>query len=239
MKADAKREYNRSLFTIVAPKYDFVTRGLSFFRDAAWKRALVAALPVPTASPGSRQVLDLACGTGDICELLADRYPSYSVVGLDLTPAMLVRARRRRVRRKITFVSASMDAIPYPNDAFTVVTGGYALRNAPDLDETLREILRVLEPGGTAAFLEFSRSPIPFFWALEYRLLRWWGGFWGVILHRDPSVYAYIARSLAAFPNRRRLSEKLHEHGFISVRSTLKMLGILAITTFEKPRADR
>ena len=128
-----------------------------------------------------------------------------------------------------------MDAIPYPAGTITVVTGGYALRNAPNLDTTLQELYRVLRPGGTAAFLDFSRSPVPALWAIEFRLLRWWGGLWGVILHGDAAVYAYIARSLATFPDRGELEKKLTDHGFTRVHSRLRMFGFLALTTFRKP----
>lgn len=258
VQSDRKRSYNRRLFGIVAPKYDVVTRALSFFRDSAWKREMVASLPAPNAADhaqpgGSPRALDLACGTGDLCELLAERYPSYAIDGLDLTEEMLVRARRRVRRRadaparawvrprppvrrdQINFVKGSMDELPYREGSFLVVTGGYALRNAPDLDATLREIFRVLTPDGIAAFLDFSRSPRAWFWAIEYRLLRWWGGLWGLVLHRDATVYAYIARSLTTFPDRLQLKRKLREHGFVRVRSRLRMFGFLAITTFRKP----
>ncbi|MDA3873151.1 MAG: class I SAM-dependent methyltransferase, partial [Kiritimatiellae bacterium] len=86
---ESKRLYNRNLFREVAPRYDLITRILSFGRDAAWKRWMLNQLP--HQSPGS--ILDLACGTGDITRALHQRYPHAKVIGLDLTPEMLTLAR--------------------------------------------------------------------------------------------------------------------------------------------------
>jgi len=90
-----KRELNEQLFSVVAPRYDAVTRVLSFDRDRVWKARMVAALPPVTAPV----CLDLACGTGDISFLLAAKYPDGQVLGLDLTEAMLERARARGTAR--------------------------------------------------------------------------------------------------------------------------------------------
>ena len=88
----ANMYYNTQLFAEVAPRYDFITRALSFGRDRAWKRDLIAALP-DTAAP---VCLDLACGTGDLAQALARRYPGATVVGLDLTASMLDLAVQRQ-----------------------------------------------------------------------------------------------------------------------------------------------
>ncbi len=228
-----KRAHNRRLFTTVAPRYDLVTRVLSFGRDRAWKRALVSRLPeldALSAPPGF--VLDLACGTGDITFALARRYPKAQVVGLDLNPEMLAFARRRAegVPGRLTFEEGDMQELPFDDGSVNIVTGGYALRNAPDLATTLTEIRRVLAPGGTVAFLEFSRSHRAAPAAAQLALLRFWGRLWGRVLHRDPEVYGYIAESLAAFPDLKTFESKLRRAGFSGVCSRRFMFGLLAIT---------
>ena len=235
----SKRDYNRRLFRAVAPRYGVVTWLLSFGMDGLWKRALVRRLPRRrSAGAGPRRsagwavrALDLACGTGDITLLLARRYPGGRVVGLDLSPAMLARARRRlRGQANLSFRLGDLDRLPYPAGSFDLVTGGYALRNAPDLRRSLGEVSRVLKPGGTAAFLDFNRSPHPRLGRLQLRLLALWGGLWGRLLHGNPEVYAYIAQTLALFPDRVSFEALLSELGFRRVRSRLPPGGFVSLT---------
>ncbi len=243
----SKRNYNRRVFQAVAPRYAVITRLLSFGMDAFWKRALVGRLPAGAglARPGtgdSRQgtgawprALDLACGTGDISLLLARRFPAGRVEGLDLSPAMLARARRRRGAGGIRFRLGDLDRLPYASGSFQLVTGGYALRNAPELGRCLREVFRVLDSGGTAAFLEFSRSPVPWLGRLQVRLLSAWGGLWGLLLHGNPEVYSYIAETLALFPDRTSFERQLRRLGFRKVRSLLPPGGFVSLTFAGKP----
>jgi demethylmenaquinone methyltransferase/2-methoxy-6-polyprenyl-1,4-benzoquinol methylase len=229
----SKRDYNRRVFRAVAPRYGVVTRLLSFGMDAWWKRALVTRLPRDAGD--AVRALDLACGTGDLSLLLARRFPAGQVEGLDLSPAMLARARRRRGAGSIRFRLGDLGRLPYPAESFRLVTGGYALRNAPDLRQCLREVFRVLSPGGTAAFLDFNRSPVPWLGRLEVRLLSAWGGLWGWLLHGNPEVYAYIAETLALFPDRARFEALLRELGFRRVRSRLPPGGFVSLTFAGKP----
>jgi ubiquinone/menaquinone biosynthesis methyltransferase len=229
----SKRDYNRRLFRAVAPRYGAVTRLLSFGLDAFWKRALVTRLP--RYADDNPQALDLACGTGDLSLRLARRFPTGRIEGLDLSPAMLARARRRRGAGAIRFRLGDLGRLPYPSESFHLVTGGYALRNAPDLRQCLREVFRVLAPGGTAAFLDFNRSPVPWLGGLQVRLLSAWGGLWGWLLHGNPEVYAYIAETLALFPDRTRFEALLRELGFRRVRSRLPPGGFVSLTFAGKP----
>jgi demethylmenaquinone methyltransferase/2-methoxy-6-polyprenyl-1,4-benzoquinol methylase len=114
-----------------------------------------------------------------------------------------------------------------------VVTGSYALRNAPDLRVALREIRRILKPGGTAAFLDFSKSPNFLSQCFTYRLLKFWGGFWGLLLHGTPEVYAYIAESLDQFPDRAALRDLLTQEGFTNIQSQKFYFGIVELIVFE------
>lgn len=207
---DRKRAYNQALFTEVAPRYDVVTRALSLGRDRAWKRRLIAALP--DENPGL--CVDLACGTGDITRMLAARYPGSTVVGIDLTPSMLEIAQRIEPALACQYRQADLCDTGLEPGSADVVTGGYALRNAPDLVAGLREVRRVLRPGGVAAFLDFSKPPSSTLQRIEHGLLHGWGGLWGWVLHRDPEVYQYIAQSLGHYPDRRALARMVRDQGF-------------------------
>jgi len=225
---DSKRNYNEGLFTRVATEYDQATRAMSFGRDRIWKRRLVGLLP-ELAAPNC---VDLACGTGDVTFELATRYPNANVVGIDLTPAMIEVARERSRFSRVTFQAEDMCHTTVADGWADVVTGSYALRNAPVLDDAFREVRRLLKPGGCAAFLDFSKSPARWQQALQLPLLKFWGGFWGIVLHGGPE-HAYIAESLRQFPDRVALREQIAQHGF-RLDATRKcfggMLEILVMT---------
>ena len=230
---DKKRHYNRSVFTTVAPKYDFITRALSFGRDQAWKRQLIATLPDLPAP----HCLDLACGTGDLTRMLAQSYPGGEVIGLDLTPSMLDLADELTECPRIRFVEGDLGATQLPDASADVITGGYALRNAPDLNQALREVFRVLKPGGTAAFLDFSKSHKPLAQSIPLGLLHIWGSFWGLVLHRDASVYRYIADSLRTFPDRVTLRRLIKENGFELLNAQSFYCGMLECLVIKKPKS--
>jgi demethylmenaquinone methyltransferase/2-methoxy-6-polyprenyl-1,4-benzoquinol methylase len=220
---DKKLELNKELFDEIAAEYDRVTPPLSFGRDRAWKSDLIGALP-PLTGP---RCLDIACGTGDLCELLAAKYSDADIVGLDLAEAMLKIARARVPGPRVTFRAGDMCRMEFPDGTFDIVTGGYALRNAPDLKQALAEIRRVLKPGGTAAFLDFSKPPSKSFQTLEDLALRFWGGLFGLLLHGNPEVYSYIAASLRQFPDRATFHQLLKESGFTGVDSRTFFFGVM------------
>jgi len=221
-RPEGKRKFNEELFSEVAPRYDFITRALSFGRDKRWKDELVANLP-ESESPSC---LDLACGTGDLTFRLARRYRRGRVVGLDLTGAMLELARRRNFFGNVQFVAGQMSQTEFADESFDIVTGGYALRNAPVLKDALEEIRRVMKPGGTGAFLDFSKPPNRLLQKVENVMLKAWGGFWGLVLHRNTELYTYIAESLKQFPDSSQLKRHLEQIGFRNISSKKHFLGM-------------
>ena len=228
--ADKKRYYNEQVFTEIAPRYDFITRGLSFWRDAAWKRELVAQLP----RQDSPLCLDLASGTGDIALLLAHKYPGGRVIGIDITEKMLTLARRRNTWPNVGFFRQDMLKLAVDSGTVDIVTGGYALRNAPDLECALDEIHRVLRTGGIAAFLDFSRPANSLIGKIQYGILKGWTSLWGLALHRNAEVYGYIAESLARYPDRAAMKRLLRKKGFTVLRSRLHFFGITELLVVRK-----
>jgi demethylmenaquinone methyltransferase/2-methoxy-6-polyprenyl-1,4-benzoquinol methylase len=124
----------------------------------------------------------------------------------------------------------------FDDNSFDIVTGGYALRNAPDIKKALMEIRRVMRFRGTGAFLDFSRPANAAFAKLENALLKIWGSFWGLALHGNTEVYTYIAESLKQFPDCEQLKQYLKEIGFGNIRSKKHFYGIIEIIIFEKIR---
>ncbi len=139
----------RKLFSTLGPTYDRVGAVLSFGQDPRWRRFLVSRLP---AAGGGGAVLDVATGTGLVAKRLLRR--GFTVTGLDQSPEMLVEARRRFGER-VALVEASADELPFPDASFDHVTVTYLLRYVDDPAATLRELARVVRPGGTLASLEF------------------------------------------------------------------------------------
>lgn len=229
-RPEGKRQYNEAMFGEIAPRYDFITRALSFGRDRKWKDDLVGKLP----DIGNARCLDLACGTGDITFRLAQKYPEGHVVGLDLTEAMVALARPRNSFGNVEFVIGDMSQTDFADESFEIVTGGYALRNAPDLTKALKEIRRVMKPGGTGAFLDFSKPSNRALQKVELLALKTWGAFWGLALHRNTEVYTYIAESLKQFPDSPKLKELIEQIGFGIIRSEKHFLGMTETIIVEK-----
>jgi len=140
----------RTLFAPLGPTYDRYAAALSFGQDPRWRRFLVARIE---ASP-SDTVLDVATGTGAVArELLAQK--GCTVVGLDQSPEMLTEARRR-LPAAVRLVEGTAESLPFPDGSFDALTFTYLLRYVSDPAATLRELARVVRPGGTIAGLEFA-----------------------------------------------------------------------------------
>lgn len=225
-----KREYNERHFSEAASRYDVATRMMSLGRDLAWKKRLVTKLP----QRENPVCLDLACGTGDVTFMLANKYPHGKIVGLDLTAPMLDRARQRNTFHNVAFLQADMAATGLPDQSVDIITGSYAVRNAPELRQAFTEIHRILRPDGTVMILDFSKPTNKFFQRAQYQVLRHWCGLWGYLLHRNSEVHAYIATSLKLFPNRQGLRCLLKECGFEVHFSERYYLGTLELLLLQK-----
>ena len=229
---EGKREFNEKLFSAIAREYTWMSRILSFGRDAVWKKKLLRQIPDLRGTPAC---LDLACGHGELIRLLYERIPSASFTGVDLCEPMLAEARDCLPPKiNVTLMQGDMTDTHLPDAAFDLVTVGYGLRNAPELETAVDEIQRVLTPGGYMGVLDFSRWNSPYGMRFELAVLRFWCGFWGVVRSGNPDTYAYIADSLARFPQRRKLHEMLMAKGFRIISSRRHCLGIIETFVAQK-----
>lgn len=227
---ESKRLYNARHFGVAASRYDIATRGMSLGRDSAWKRDLVAALP----EMSEPVCVDLATGTGDIAFLLAARYPSAEIVGIDLSEAMLDIAHRRNRHPGVTFMLGDMGATGVADGSVDFVTGSYAVRNAPDLQQAFSEIHRILKPAGRVALLDFSKPASRLGQRFQYILLRSWCGLWGVLLHGNPEIHAYIAASLTTYPDRETLHGLVRKAGFSLEHQQRYYFGVMELLVLKK-----
>lgn len=225
-----KRNFNELHFSEASSRYDIATRAMSLGRDQVWKRHLVEALPATVAPV----CVDLASGTGDVAFLLANRFPDGRITGIDLTKEMVTLAQKRNPFNNVSFVRRDMAETGLDNASIDIVTGSYALRNAPNLGETLQEINRILKPGGYAAFLDFSKSAHPVSQVSQYWTLKFWCGLWGTLLHASPTIHAYIADSLKQFPTRNAYYLLVKKSGFEMISSRLFYFGMLELLVIRK-----
>jgi demethylmenaquinone methyltransferase/2-methoxy-6-polyprenyl-1,4-benzoquinol methylase len=213
----------RSMFDRIAPVYDAMNRVMTAGLDQRWRRLTAASV----VRPGDR-VLDACCGTGDLA--LADlRAGAGTVVGLDFSKAMLERARRKSPT--VEWLEGDMLALPFDASSFDGVTVGFGVRNVDDLEAGLRELRRVLRPGGRLGVLEITRPRgvlRPFFrlWfdvlvPLAGRVLR--GG----------EAYTYLPASVRRFPGPDDLAAALGRSGFTAVRFRTLAGGIVALHVAE------
>jgi demethylmenaquinone methyltransferase/2-methoxy-6-polyprenyl-1,4-benzoquinol methylase len=208
----------RRMFSAIAPRYDFITRALSFGMDRRWKRLGVEKAALP---PGAA-VLDLACGTGDFSQLVLRAVPNARVVAVDLTEEMLRTCRRRGLAE---VVCGDAGALPFVEGVFECVFVGYGLRNFPDLNGALKEIHRVTRPGGRLVSLDFFLPTSRFLRRLYLGGLFVQGAFWGLLLHGRPSLYTYIPRSLRSFLSLEELSARLQRKGYAQVDARAYIFG--------------
>lgn len=216
----------RALFATIADRYDLITRLLSYGQDRRWKRRLVA---LAAAGRGTR-ALDLATGTGDIAFALAA--DGADVVGLDITRRMIELARAKRNARgvdRLHLLVGDMVALPFPNASFDLVTTGYGLRNVPDLERAIREIRRVLKPGGRVLSLDFNRPRSAVVRAAYLAYLSIVGGAIGWALHGDPDTYRYIPASIRNYPGADGVARLMTSSGFDDARYHRVLGGLMAI----------
>jgi demethylmenaquinone methyltransferase/2-methoxy-6-polyprenyl-1,4-benzoquinol methylase len=222
-----KSPYVRRLFDTIADRYDLITVLLSYGQDQRWKRRLID-LAGPLAG---RIVLDLACGTGDLAFLASDR--GARVTGLDVTFRMVELAKGkaavRRAARDARFIVGDMMALPFPDRSVDVVTTGYGLRNVPVLEQSVREIRRVLREGGLLLSLDFNRPASAFVRPVYHSYLTVVGSTLGFLLHGNADTYRYIPESIRNYPGADRVVELLRFNGFLEARWERVLGGLMAI----------
>jgi demethylmenaquinone methyltransferase/2-methoxy-6-polyprenyl-1,4-benzoquinol methylase len=215
----------RTMFDRIAPVYDLMNRVMTVGLDGRWRKLTAQS----AVRPGDR-VLDAACGTGDLA--VADLQAGASrVTGLDFSEAMLQRARKKTVSQeaRLEWIQGDMLALPFADATFDAATVGFGVRNVSDLELALRELRRVLRPGGRLAILEITqaRGPLKPFFSLWFdRVVPALGR-----VLPGGAAYAYLPASVKRFPDAERLAELLRDAGFVDVRFRLLAGSIVALHT--------
>jgi len=209
-----KRRAVEEMFDRVAPGYDRMNRIISLGQDRRWRRRAVSALAL---APGAR-VLDVACGTGDLCDDLAAA--GHTAIGLDFSAGML-----RQAHTAAPLVRGDALHLPTPGGAFDGVITGFALRNFVDLGAVLDACARALRPGGRFVALDAAVPANP---VLRAGNTLWFRGavpLLGRVLSRDVEAYRYLPKSTAYLPGPSELVAALEAAGFTAVDRTTFMGG--------------
>ncbi len=231
-----KKEKIRQMFDGIAPDYDRLNHLMSLGVDRSWRRRALRWI-VDAQRP--QRILDIACGTGDFSLAIAGRMHADSrITGLDLSEGMLAVMREKveaaGLSERISCLQGDCEAMPFADRSFDVATIAFGIRNFEHREAALREILRVLRPGGRLVILELS---VP-----ENKLLRWGYNLYfmhfvpwiGGLVSGDKAAYRYLPASVQQFPGRREWTATMAHCGYADVRHKAFTFGLCRMYTGEK-----
>lgn len=218
----------REMFTAIAPRYDLLNHLLSANVDKLWWRRTARTFAAVLDRPDAH-VLDLCCGTGDMAFALRRRGKRARITGVDFSRAMLeLAAKKSGATCPIHWIEADALELPFPDQSFDLVTSAFGFRNLADYDAGLREIRRVLKPGGQCGILEFSQPA------------GWLGKFYevyfkavlpriGKLISGNSGAYAYLPASVARFPQPAEMLERMKAAGLAEASWTSYTFGIAGL----------
>lgn len=224
-----RAERVKRLFDRIAPRYDLVNDLQSFGMHRLWKRRLVE---WAATRPGG-QALDVCCGTGDVALALAKQ--GATVTGVDFSAKMLDKARLRgKGQAGLRYVEADALALPFPSESFDWVTIAYGLRNLPNFDAGLNELVRVLRPGGSLLILDFGKPQFALWRRVYFVWLGWIIPLFGRIFCGDAAAYIYILESLRHYPDQEGVAEAMKARNMSRIGVWNFLGGIMSIHSGKK-----
>ena len=233
MASLSKKQQVREMFDDISPKYDFLNHFLSFGIDYRWRKRLVGELALHKPVT----VLDVATGTGDLAIAIASLKPE-KIVGIDISEKMLEIGRQKLIVKEldklITLRRADAEKIPFSDNSFEAITVAFGVRNFENLELGLKEMHRVLRPGGVMLILEFSH-PSSFPMKQLYGIYsRYVIPVMGRFISGNSKAYTYLPESVAAFPSGKNFLDILKSQGLKNTKQLNLSMGIASIYIGEK-----
>ncbi len=213
------------MFDAIAGRYDLMNRVMTLGQDQKWRRFVIKM----AGEPGSGRVLDLACGTGDIAALMSRSHPKAAVIGGDFSRNMLEIARHRFSDLAIGWQACDANRLPFADSSFAAVTFGYLLRNVDSPPAVLREVHRVLQPGGRVVCLDTTPPERNALYPFIRLYFRFGIPLLGKCIASDKAAYAYLTGSTMGFAAADELAAMFRKAGFSKVGYKKFMMGTIGI----------
>lgn len=215
----------QKMFDEIAPSYDLMNRVMTMGQDQGWRRFVVER----AGDPKGGAVLDLATGTGDIASLMERKYPEASHCGADFSLNMLREAKKRFSEQAIEWQASDANHLPYGENSFQSVTFGYLLRNVDDSLAVLKEIYRVLTPGGRVVCLDTTPPEKNLLYPFIRLYFRFGIPLLGRFIASDAAAYSYLTGSTMGFHKAEELAELFRAAGFVDVAYKKFMMGTIGV----------
>ena len=229
-----KKEQVALMFDQIAPQYDFLNRFLSAGIDISWRKKTLLKLK----KDNPQFILDVATGTADLAIMASRLLSPQKITGIDISEGMLELGRKKilqgGLQEQITLHTGDSEAIPMDNDQFDAVTVSFGVRNFQNLEKGLKEILRVLRPGGKLVVLEFSRPSLPGVQQLYNLYMNIVTPGVGRIFSKSRTAYQYLNDSVQKFPEGKDFVTIMEKTGFKNTSFQRLSLGICTIYMGEK-----
>jgi demethylmenaquinone methyltransferase / 2-methoxy-6-polyprenyl-1,4-benzoquinol methylase len=224
----SKKQQVAEMFDKIAFRYDFLNRFLSGGIDVYWRKRAIAELK--EVNPAT--VLDVATGTGDVAIMLCKYLPVQKVTGIDISEGMLELGRKKIAKQmlnnRIELLPGDSETINFSHDSFDAITVAFGVRNFENLRQGLKEMLRVLKPGGKLVVLEFSR-PQSLFRGFYNLYMNFIAPSIGKLISKNRDAYQYLNDSVKAFPEGKEFVNILNETGYSGTYFKTLSLGICTI----------
>ncbi|HEY1033242.1 MAG TPA: bifunctional demethylmenaquinone methyltransferase/2-methoxy-6-polyprenyl-1,4-benzoquinol methylase UbiE [Flavipsychrobacter sp.] len=229
----SKKAQVADMFNNIAGKYDFLNHFLSLGIDKGWRKKAIR--EIQKVQP--KNILDVATGTGDLAIAAAALKPD-KITGVDIAEQMLAVGRtkiaEKQLQGMITLQTGDSEAMPFSDNSFDAVTCAYGVRNFENLEKGLKEMSRVMRPGGKLAILEFSkpqRFPVKQLYAFYFRYIL---PTLGKMVSKHSTAYTYLPQSVMAFPEGKVFCDTLTRCGFKDAKARPLTLGITTLYTATK-----
>ncbi|MBW1766681.1 MAG: ubiquinone/menaquinone biosynthesis methyltransferase [Deltaproteobacteria bacterium] len=222
----------REMFGRISGRYDFMNRLITFNRDRAWRRSVVAMAALPKGG----RLLDLGAGTGDIAFEVLERDPGAKVIAADFTLEMMKVGQGRSGGRQVAWCQADALQLPFKDASFDVVTSGFLVRNVPDVSAVFKEQMRMVRPGGRIVCLDTSPAPHNILRPLVMLQLKLVIPLLGYLIARHWSAYRYLPDSIQAFMEPDALADLMKTVGLRDVAYQRFMFGTIAVHWGVRPK---
>lgn len=235
-KERSKKDQVADMFNQIAGRYDFLNRFLSGGIDIYWRKKAIAELQ----SLKPRIVLDVATGTADVAIMTMKYLTPEKIIGIDISIGMLALGREKiakaMLNKQIELLEGDSETINFPDNSFDAVTVAFGVRNFEHLSLGLKEMLRVLKPGGKLVVLEFSRPKQSGFKGLYKLYMKLVAPGIGKLISKNKAAYQYLNDSVQAFPEGEEFKNILQDTGYTDTYLKTLSLGICTIYCGTKSR---